>query len=443
MSMDFCDREFGGMMHQLKNDVHAPLFYTLLWLVMRLAGLSESVARLPAAIAAIATLPILYLFVRRLAGMKAAVLSSLVLACSPFFIEFGRETHPYSLSAFLSVLSWLFFVDILRGGRIKTAILYGLATGLLLLTFYPAVLVPAGHLLCALVLRISRKKRILIAQGWALGFVVFSPWLAVFIRQLTEDHIGVIEQYFPQGVGIREIMSLHGDLFLGTAWRTINPFAGRLAAVAIITAGMLLLRRKRGGPRRVYQNLAAAPLFLSTGLFTLVCLYKPIYLSRYMILAAPFAAVFSGMALAGMKPGARIWGIILVLAWSLGGLAGYHRIMPREDWRGPAEYLVSNMGPCDVIVTDHINARSCLSYYMKIRGRPDAGSHVFDYKLFIELTEGRFPDADRSLYYLERPRPRAEEQLKDIKALNTFVESRSFDAGFSLHKFHGRGNQSF
>lgn len=87
-----------------RSDQHPPLYYLLLRTWLRI-GDSPAVARSFSALWGTATVPLVHVLGRRLAGRKAGLAAAILLAVSPFHVALAQEARMYSLLAFLALCS--------------------------------------------------------------------------------------------------------------------------------------------------------------------------------------------------------------------------------------------------------------------------------------------------------------------------------------------------
>ncbi|HEV8255044.1 MAG TPA: glycosyltransferase family 39 protein [Vicinamibacteria bacterium] len=130
-----------------------------------LLGLTETAARLPAALAGIATVAALFALVREAYGPGAALLSALLLAISPWHVLITRTGFEWAM---LPALATLALVLLTRGAWL----LASLCAGLALYSYAPGrVLVPMLLLAFALVRRsrLRRKRRAALAAAAILA----------------------------------------------------------------------------------------------------------------------------------------------------------------------------------------------------------------------------------------------------------------------------------
>ncbi|MBP8017148.1 glycosyltransferase family 39 protein [Candidatus Gracilibacteria bacterium] len=435
MSLDFCDSTFKEMIRDISEDVHAPLYYIFLHFFIKSMGISEFTSRLPGIIFGILTIVGLYFLAKKIINKEYAVLSCFLLSISPFFIEFSREVHPYSLSALLSVMSWLFLIKYLYEKKTKYIYIYGIFCGLLLLTFYLGIIIIFSQIIFIYFMKISKKRKINILKGLFVCILIFLIWIKQFYYQIKADEIGVIENYFPNGIGFFDILNNLGDIFLGTSLRKFGIF---VLIVNIILAFYILSGKKRKPVREIFaDNLILFMFWSSFIIFTIICLIKPIYLSRYAVLSAPFAVLILSRYLYEFKSSIKGLILFIIVFIFVLGYRGYILNVPKEDWKGTSEFIISDIKPLDVIVCDSTNAQSCLNYYFFMNKRKDLMKANFDIKMFFELTGGKFNFNDRHLYLLISKTNKINNEINILNGKNKFLSEHYFKKGFSIRVYTG------
>jgi 4-amino-4-deoxy-L-arabinose transferase-like glycosyltransferase len=95
---DTVNGSFGHMLRGLvDHEATPPLSYVLDWLGVQAFGTSEFALRLPAALAGIALVPVVYVAGRDLAGRRAGLIAALLAACNPFLVWHAQDARSYSL----------------------------------------------------------------------------------------------------------------------------------------------------------------------------------------------------------------------------------------------------------------------------------------------------------------------------------------------------------
>ena len=83
---------------------HPPLSFVINHAFLQI-GESEFFLRLPSALFGVASLPVFYLLARELTSRRVALLSTFVLAVSPFHVWYSQEGRMYAQVLFFSLLS--------------------------------------------------------------------------------------------------------------------------------------------------------------------------------------------------------------------------------------------------------------------------------------------------------------------------------------------------
>src|SRR5437773_61729 len=87
----------------------------------------------------VATLPVMWVAARRMAGRAVAWSALVFLATSPFGIRYGTEARMYTLVTLLTMLGYLALVSVLKSPTPLRLLGLALVTGSLLLTHYWAI----------------------------------------------------------------------------------------------------------------------------------------------------------------------------------------------------------------------------------------------------------------------------------------------------------------
>ena len=126
-------------------EITPPFSFVLSWLTTRL-GLSPELVRLPALVAGIAAIPLVYAVGTRTVGRSAAVLGAALTTLSPFMIFYSAEARGYGLLMGLLLLSTLALLLAIDTDKAGWWVLYGLCVCLAAYTHYTAVFVLVGQL---------------------------------------------------------------------------------------------------------------------------------------------------------------------------------------------------------------------------------------------------------------------------------------------------------
>ena len=144
------------------------------WLWLRGLGLNaanEFLVRLPAVFFGMGTVAVVLLGWRKFLGEKIALLTAVVMACSPVFTAFAWQFRGYSLAMFLSALA----IHACAIRCQKNTVANGVALFLLGLLL-PLVMPPAAMLPCALAVALCAEKGMALRSWMGLRDGVRAAW---------------------------------------------------------------------------------------------------------------------------------------------------------------------------------------------------------------------------------------------------------------------------
>ncbi|HEY9867981.1 MAG TPA: glycosyltransferase family 39 protein [Candidatus Obscuribacterales bacterium] len=165
-----------------------PLYPVLLNRWMALFGQSDLSVRSLSAVVSLLSIGAVYWCARLAFGARAALLSALLQAVSPFDIHYAQEARMYSLTVLLSTLSCGTFLVLLRSARLagRTTIAlggYAVSTWALINSHYTALFIPLFQGLFGTVYCLkNRYWRLLGVLGvaWAAVLALWLPWFEMF-----------------------------------------------------------------------------------------------------------------------------------------------------------------------------------------------------------------------------------------------------------------------
>lgn len=199
---------FSDMLVMIDKDVHPPLYYFAAKLFSEPFGYSVFGIRLFSLIFGVLGIWGIYLFAKELIDRKAALFAALLVAISPFAVQYSQEARMYAMLSCLLVFAAYFFLLALRTGSRKYYAIWGVLLGVAFLTHYLAIVFAPLFYGVALVRRMSefpdwyRNRSAMtgllrgdwnIAIGYALSIMVFSPWITKFIGHITASNLDWIK----------------------------------------------------------------------------------------------------------------------------------------------------------------------------------------------------------------------------------------------------------
>jgi hypothetical protein len=374
---------------------HLPLLYTLVQGSLRLWPEHELTLRLPSAIAGILAVPLLIAF-GRLVGLPAAGLwAALLLALSPFHLHHSQEARHYALLLFFALLSLYWLYRAIAHGGWRSWLIFGLATGINLLTHYSAWLLLAaeGLLIGGWAIATARK------QGWQSlfsafpGLVVIGMFLLAILpraRAAFEANSGPAAAY-----GTTAAASL--TVWLHEIWLAFGfsiPASAFILCIFSLLGVVYLTRTRRWLLLAFLGTTAVVPI-------TLIQLFHVARwaLPKYLIYLLPLYLLCAGIAIQLLaqivsdflpwpRPArARHTAVLATFALTL-LLAAWQPLQTEyldmvRDWRGATTGLGPATGPNDAILTlaldtaDGYNAAGVAApYYLDPSYRVLDGNHL-------------------------------------------------------------------
>lgn len=235
----------------------APLHFTISWVVAHTGGGLLGL-RIVSAIFAVASVPVVALLCRRLAGRLPAMLVSVLLAGSWTLLFHGVYARMYSLFLFTSALSYLALLRALeRGGR-RAWTFWALAILATTATHTYGAIVIASQGIYALAVR-TPWRRLVVPFGavLVLGIPLWYSDLVLAGRYGVGVGTGGAKLRGPIDV-LRYFLHVAGDFTAGWTW-AVWPI------VACAAVGLALLARARARPALLAGCVFATPFLVFVG----------------------------------------------------------------------------------------------------------------------------------------------------------------------------------
>src|SRR3989344_607557 len=125
----------------LPGDFHPPLYYLILKFWSTAFGISEVALRFLSVLAGIGTIYTTYLIGKELKDKKLGIIAGLLLATSGLHIYYSQETRMYALATLFVSLTLLYFMKILKKGRVGEWAMFSFLLALVAMTDYVAILI--------------------------------------------------------------------------------------------------------------------------------------------------------------------------------------------------------------------------------------------------------------------------------------------------------------
>ncbi|MEY1557511.1 glycosyltransferase family 39 protein [Yoonia sp. R2331] len=296
------------------TDIHPPLYFLSLKGWVALFGESRDAARLFSATLGVAAIGLLFVIVKRLYGIPAALIAAAFLATFPTAIQFDRDIRMYPLLRLLFLLSFLCFLGLRsapradRAGLMSRVLpLIGFAVSLAL-AFYTHYTAALFYMLFTLVglyylLRGDRMTLFWVYLGLFIATILVLPQL----NHLFSSSLGDPDKSWMQATTLR--------IFYGTTLGAFPyPMWVKPVAFLAMVAGFVLLWMRDRDDAVVFFLFTAGGMILAA----VIGIYEPIYLVRTIQVFTVFTAIFVAMLLLRLpRPIAVLIGAVLLVANAL------------------------------------------------------------------------------------------------------------------------------
>jgi mannosyltransferase len=352
---------FGSMVSSMiLHETNPPLYFVTGWLWARVFGTGEVGLRSLSALIGTAVIPIAYMCGRELVSRRAGLVAAALAAVSPFLIWYSQEAREYMLLTALSGASLLYFARAWRDPSTRNIALWGVFSGLALLTHFFAGFLVAPEALW--LLYVIRNRAIAIAAG--IMAAIECALVPLLVTHANASLLGFITAT-PLGTRIQQVPVAFG---LGTLYEGPLVSYGLLAAAVL--AGILIVLLLVGADARELRGAGAAAALAACVLIVplvVALLGKDYYIPRALLPAWIPLAVVIGAACTTRRlriPGGILAAVLLaafVLAQiKISGDPQYQR----PDWRAVAQALGTSAGPRAIIAYDGTLATDPLITYV-------------------------------------------------------------------------------
>jgi mannosyltransferase len=168
----------GSMVHVMLNiETTPPLYFVVAWAWAHIFGDSAVALRSISEIAGIALVPIAYQCGRELVSKGVGLLAAAFATVNPFLIWYSQEARAYMLLTALCGLSFLFFLRARRDPSTRNIVLWGVCSGLGVMTHFFAGFLVAPEALWLLWL-VRTRLLVAVSAGLLVLQVTMVPFAA-------------------------------------------------------------------------------------------------------------------------------------------------------------------------------------------------------------------------------------------------------------------------
>lgn len=365
-------KSVAAILHISAQDVQTPLYPVLLHFWMQLFGAEIVMARLLSLVFFVLTLPVLYVLIREVSNKETAFLGVILFSLSPFLIWYSNEARTYTLLSFLTTANHVFFLRLYQSRGQKSKFLYFLFSILGLYThyFFGFILLTQFLFVAFKVARRKIKMHFSLTFMLVFSFIVltFLPWLYyVYKLGLAAN----TQPLIPAPTSF-SLIQVYLNFVLGFQNQLVQSLTVSLWPLFLMILFFIFTRKLRLSLLRIDYFLAVS--FLPVLLVFLVSFYKPIFLSRYLVIVVP--SLFTVFAWLLMNFGKRILSsvsiaLLLLMIMSLNFQNSIQSNPVKEDYRQVVDILSAQVTPRDVVAVTAPFTVYPIEYYYKGLARID------------------------------------------------------------------------
>jgi len=384
-------RNISSLIGELK--IHPPLYYIILHYWTLLFGTSEAAIRSLSVCFGIISILVLYKLGRELFDHKAALLASFLLAISTFAIAYSQEARSYSLLLLLTLVSFLFFIRILKADKPRKThlLLYSLTNILLAYTHMYGLFTIGSQVLYFLLFRRRYAQALWVFwSAQVITLFLYSPWIYVLVTRtfqgprpgmewIPEPTFRTVAISFRYLTGAEYLWLPLGAIFV------LTLFSLSLTGVFYSQKGQqqqgLNKCTRCTWLKKAWASVAEpkTTLLLMWFLFPLVAslilsfTYRPIFVIRYLIGITPamYLLVSRGINYTNSFINTRttrlnltiLTLVVLITLISLPGIYSYYAYPHKEQWREAVHFIAQEYRPDDAIVFNMRKSPKVFEYY--------------------------------------------------------------------------------
>jgi mannosyltransferase len=302
-SITLAKQDTSQLLHLASVDTHPPFYYLLLKAWASLFGWSEFALRSLSVLATAGAVTIGVLLVKKLFGVRAALITLPFVVFAPFLLRYGFEIRMYALASLIGIAATYVLVTALQTKhQQKQWKLYGLYAVLVALgvyTLYYTVLLWLAHLVW-LIWMARKNKQPVVKSPWFSAFigsiVLFLPWLPTFVSQVNNGALAPISQ----PLTIENLMGIISFVFVYQPSWQLSALTSLLVLFVIVTLTIFTYKawRTASEKQRSYLMLLAMYVLVPVTVLTLVSLIRPMYVERYLAHVVIAGSLFAGVVVA-------------------------------------------------------------------------------------------------------------------------------------------------
>lgn len=338
----------GAFLERLASTENTPpLFYLAL---RALPADSEFWLRLPALVAGVLWIPVVYAIVRTLSSRRAASVAALATAVAPFAVSYSSYSRAFMLAGLAQLVAVLAVARLVTWpdrARRRWAVAFVGAATVALYSEYSALGLHAA--IAAIVLVVDRVRWRMWCVLTAIPVLLFVPWLGQARR--SAELLG--ETKLPSEPGSLSFEALRDavvPLAFGESGAAGSSLLRSLQLVLVLgLVGWALARLWASADRRAFWLLGGTLIGVAGAHAAATALLGDLFRQRYLTVLIPLAAAAAGIVIARSR---RATAVVLAGLVVLGGAIAVHRAGREYEPDHPGAVAAARGGGATTIFTN-------------------------------------------------------------------------------------------
>lgn len=350
----------------VQNDNNPPLYYQIMHFWISIFGDSEFSVRFPSALIGSISIFMVYIIGRSNFSKQVGLIAALILATSIFHIKYSQEARAYSLLAFLTLLSFYYYLKLLSSDRRAYILGYIISSALMLYTHYYGFLILAAQNIFFFTNYFkSSSFSILSLKKWVKYQIVigilYLPGFVLFAKHTVAIQGGFWLPEPTLNLALRAFVIYSGSFYLSLV----------LVIFSLVSFSTLLgdKDRKAGDNIRLSQTnllyLLLLWLLVPIILPYLLSLFStPVLLDRYTIGASIAFYLLAALGIVATRIRPLILIVVcVILVLSYFNLEKYYESVQKYQWRQTMGYIDENASVGDYVAVYPIFELDTAYYY--------------------------------------------------------------------------------
>ncbi len=358
-ALDNANRPFAEIIEWVKDfEPIPPLYYVTLHFWINGFGTSEFNTRLLSVIFNLLTLPIFYLFAKKLFNNKTALIASLFFATSMLQVQYSQEVRSYAMFSFFAWLSSLIFLYIVLDKK-KWFIPYTITT---FVAAYVMQMVFLIMFLQNVFFFAFFKKNKELVKPWLISQIVvllaFIPWWPVSFKQIAlVNHL--FQQAFDVRLGLPYFISNYPLLWLAGLF--VISFLIKVVVYFKNKEFFFSFIKKLFHPK---VFVSALIIILALYVFLLNHLTHSIFIIRYFFFLLPIAYLLFAFGIMHTRSKRMVYALaLIVLLVNCFALFSYYSDTTKPEWKQAIAFIDGNAEKGEIALLDTGYSKMLFDYY--------------------------------------------------------------------------------